>query len=68
MVSKDRLNIENRITKMEERVAFVQEEVKMILQNHFPHINKKLNWLILIIVTLAAENRFDILSLLKGIF
>lgn len=62
------IEIENRLTKVEAGLGSVKKDTSTILTNHLPHINRKLNWLMLIVVTLAAESKFDILSLLRGIF
>ena len=45
--------IQEKITKVDEALIGVQKDVREILTNHLPHMNKKLNWLFLAIVISA---------------
>ncbi len=66
MATKDRITIENRLTKVEEGLGSVKKDTSTILINHLPHINKKLNWLFLVVIAMAIGGQLDIFPIVRA--
>jgi hypothetical protein len=67
MVTQDRVQLENRLTKVEDGQIALHADVTKILTNHLPHIDMKLKWLIGIVLALAAIHDFNVVTLIRGL-
>lgn len=55
---------ERRLTRLEAAVDGLREEVEEIRTNHLAHLDRKLNWLIGLIVSAAIVGKVDAKTLM----